>query len=53
MNIAQIHRDEADYPKLFASYLGSYAPRTIWALGNRDILNNKKIGFFLLLQVLR
>lgn len=46
MNIAQIHRDERDYPKSLASFLGSNAPRTIWALGNREILNNKKVGFF-------
>jgi predicted Rossmann fold nucleotide-binding protein DprA/Smf involved in DNA uptake len=46
MNIAQIHRDERDYPKSLASFLGIHAPRTIWALGNREILNNKKIGIF-------
>jgi predicted Rossmann fold nucleotide-binding protein DprA/Smf involved in DNA uptake len=46
MNITQIHRDERDYPKSLVSFLGSDAPRTIWALGNREILNHQKVGFF-------
>jgi predicted Rossmann fold nucleotide-binding protein DprA/Smf involved in DNA uptake len=46
MNITQINRDERVYPKSLVSFLGSDAPRTIWALGNRELLNNKKVGFF-------
>ena len=46
MNITQINRDERVYPESIVSFLGSDAPRTIWALGNREILNNKKVGFF-------
>ena len=46
MNVTQINRDEQVYPESLASFLGSSAPRTIWALGNLEILNNKKVGFF-------
>ena len=46
MNITQLNRDERVYPESLVSFLGSDAPRTIWALGNRLILNNKKVGFF-------
>lgn len=46
MNITQLNRDERVYPESLVSFLGTGAPRTIWALGNREILNNKKIGFF-------
>lgn len=46
MNITQINRDERVYPESLVSFLGSDAPRTIWALGNPEILNNKKVGFF-------
>lgn len=46
MNIIQINRDEQVYPDSLVRFLGSDAPRTIWALGNREILNNKKVGFF-------
>jgi len=46
MNIIQINRDERVYPESLVGFLGSDAPRTIWALGNREILNNKKVGFF-------
>ena len=46
MNITQLNRDERVYPESLVSFLGSDAPRTIWALGNRLILNDKKVGFF-------
>jgi len=46
MNITQIKNNERVYPESLVSFLGSDAPRTIWALGNREILNNKKVGFF-------
>ncbi len=46
METTQINRDERVYPVSLVSFLGSNAPRTIWALGNREILNNKKVGFF-------
>lgn len=46
MNITQINRDERVYPGSLTSFLGSDAPRTIWALGNLDILKNRKTGFF-------
>lgn len=46
MNITQINRDERVYPESIVSILGNDAPRTIWALGNLDILKNRKTGFF-------
>lgn len=46
MNITQLSRDERVYPESLVRFLGSAAPRTIWALGNSEILNNKKVGFF-------
>ncbi len=46
MNITLLNRDERVYPESLVSFLGTGSPRTIWALGNREILNNKKIGFF-------
>lgn len=46
MNITQINRDERVYPESIVGFLGNCAPGTIWALGNFDILKNRKTGFF-------
>jgi predicted Rossmann fold nucleotide-binding protein DprA/Smf involved in DNA uptake len=46
MNITQIHNNEQVYPESLVRFLGSSAPRAIWALGNPEIMNNKKVGFF-------
>ena len=46
MNITQINNNEQVYPESLIRFLGSSAPRAIWALGNPEIMNNKKVGFF-------
>ncbi len=38
--------EERVYPEALVGFFGSAAPRTIWALGNREILHNQKVGFF-------
>lgn len=43
---ALIDKRDDRYPIALKHYLGNGAPGTIWALGNFDILKNRKTGFF-------
>lgn len=44
--LTPINNNERAYPESLIRFLGSSAPRAIWALGNPEIMNNKKVGFF-------
>jgi predicted Rossmann fold nucleotide-binding protein DprA/Smf involved in DNA uptake len=45
MTVLIDHQDER-YPAALSRHLGSEAPGAIWALGDFDILKNRKRGFF-------
>lgn len=46
MNTNYIHQHDLNYPSAQLKVLGSDAPERITALGNADILQNKKLALF-------
>ncbi|HWP91527.1 MAG TPA: DNA-processing protein DprA [Thermodesulfobacteriota bacterium] len=46
MNIKYISKDDLIYPSELKSYMGGQAPQSIIALGNLDILRQKKLALF-------
>lgn len=46
MNLTRIPKNDARYPPALGHYLGYSAPEEITALGNLEILNNKKTALF-------
>ncbi len=39
-----IYKENELYPKNLHLYLGEHVPKTVTAIGNLDILHNKKVG---------
>ncbi|MBI5042829.1 MAG: hypothetical protein HZC10_03155 [Nitrospirae bacterium] len=46
MNLARIDKNSSSYPETLNQYLCNHAPKTIFAIGNPDILQNKTLAFF-------
>src|ERR687892_99661 len=46
MNVATLSQDDLYYPPIVKTYLGDRAPKTLTALGNLDILHQKKLALF-------
>ncbi len=46
MNLTRISKNDARYPPALGHYLGNSAPGEVAALGNLEILNNKKTALF-------
>jgi len=46
LTVTSIDRAEARYPSILSKYLGDRAPECIFALGDLDILRQKKLGLF-------
>lgn len=44
MNFIRIDQNDSNYPKALSRYLGEHAPKTVTAMGNLDILHNRKLG---------
>src|SRR5919197_4693895 len=46
MTVTQLQQDDSGYPPAVHEYLGDRAPTTLTALGNLDILRQKKLALF-------
>ncbi len=44
MNFIRIDQNDSNYPEALSRYLGEHAPKTVTAMGNLDILHNRKLG---------
>jgi len=46
MTVTQLQQDDSSYPPTLHEYLGDRTPATLAALGNWDILRQKKLALF-------
>src|SRR5438128_6944111 len=46
MTVTRLQQDDSGYPPTLCEYLGERAPTTLTALGNLDILRQKKLALF-------